>query len=62
MPGAGGVQQIDGQVNVRVDFANAPPGTRVQSSSSGAAAKPDLNVGFSNPAFTYLARGQPIIS
>ena len=45
--------QVEGQVAVRVDFANAPPGTRVQTNSSGAAARPDINVGFANPAFAY---------
>ena len=45
--------QVDGQVNVRVDFANVPPGTRVQTSSGGAAARPDVNLGFANAAFGY---------
>lgn len=37
----------DGQVKVAVEFKNAPPGTQVQAASSGAAAHPDVDVGYS---------------
>lgn len=46
--------QNQGQVNVKVDFTNVPPGTKVQSDASGIAQPPDTSVGFSNPlAYGY---------
>lgn len=41
--------QQKGEVRVKVDFANAPPGTQVRSDVSGIAQPPDTSVGYSNP-------------
>lgn len=41
--------QQKGEVRVKVDFANAPPGTQVRSDASGIAQPPDTSVGYSNP-------------
>ena len=47
-PAAQNIQQ-QGEVKVKVDFTNAPPGTQVQSTSSGIAQPPDTSVGYINP-------------
>jgi len=41
--------QNQGEVRVKVDFGNAPPGTKVQSGASGIAQPPETSVGYSNP-------------
>ncbi len=41
--------QQRGEVRVKVDFANAPPGTRVTTDANGIARPPDTSVGYSNP-------------
>jgi hypothetical protein len=46
-PGAAGTQS--GQVNVHIKLSNAPPGTRVETQSSGIAAAPSVDVGMNYP-------------
>jgi hypothetical protein len=41
----------NGEVRVKVDFTNAPLGTRVTTSASGIAQPPDTDLGFAAPAF-----------
>lgn len=46
--------QQKGEVRVKVDLTNAPPGTKVSTSASGIAQAPETNVGYSNPlAFNF---------
>jgi hypothetical protein len=47
-PAMAGVQN-KGEVRVKVDIGNAPPGTKVQSDATGIAQPPDTSVGYSNP-------------
>ncbi|WP_428485948.1 phage tail tape measure protein [Rhodopila sp.] len=52
-PAAQALQQ-KGEVNVKVDFTNTPPGTQVRTDASGIAQPPDTSIGFLNPlAFGY---------
>jgi hypothetical protein len=38
-----------GEVTVKVDIGNAPPGTKATASASGIAQPPDTSVGYANP-------------
>lgn len=43
----------NGEVTVRVDIANLPPGSKVDTKSTGIASPPETNVGYASPVFAY---------
>jgi TP901 family phage tail tape measure protein len=50
---AGSGARVHGKVETTITLKGAPPGTRVESKASGAAASPQLNVGYAAPAFGF---------
>ncbi len=51
LAGAGGATRVHGKVETVLTIKNAPRGTQVETRASGAAAPPQVNLGFAAPAF-----------